>query len=146
MILSCKISYCKAVLFTVAFLWGEMMSKNLEVSPLLDYYGGMLTEKQRDLAELYYNEDLSLAEIAELTGITRQGVHDSIKRTESMLLEYEKNIGIARKTAETIELLTSIRQLAEAISTLSDFRYSSDVYTRSEKIRQLAGEYLRQYE
>lgn len=122
------------------------MSKNLDVSPLLDYYGGMLTEKQRDLAELYYNEDLSLAEIAELTGITRQGVHDSIKRTEAMLLDYEKNIGIARKTAETIELLTSIRQLAEAISTLSDFRYSSDVYTRSEKIRQLAGEYLRQYE
>lgn len=122
------------------------MSKNLEVSPLLDYYGGMLTPKQRDLAELYYNEDLSLAEIAELTGITRQGVHDSIKRTEAMLLEYEKNIGIAQKTAQAIQLLTSVRQIAGEISDLSDFRYSNDIYTRSEKIRQLADSYLRQYE
>ena len=56
------------------------MAKNLEISFLLDFYGDMLTDKQRDVVELYYNEDLSLAEIAAHSGITRQGVRDSIKR------------------------------------------------------------------
>ena len=50
-----------------------MHEKNLEVAYLLDYYGGMLTEKQREVVELYYNEDLSLSEIAENSGISRQG-------------------------------------------------------------------------
>lgn len=50
------------------------MAKNLEISVLLDYYGQMLTEKQREVARLYYNEDLSLAEIAQFANITRQGV------------------------------------------------------------------------
>ena len=65
------------------------MAKNLEISFLLDFYGDMLTDKQRDVVELYYNEDLSLAEIAAHSGITRQGVRDSIKRAEGQLLEYE---------------------------------------------------------
>ena len=59
------------------------MAKNLEISLLFDFYGDMLTEKQRDVVELYYNDDLSLSEIAENEGITRQGVRDSIKRAES---------------------------------------------------------------
>ena len=54
--------------------------KNLKVALLLDYYSAMLTDKQRDLIDLYYNEDLSLAEIAEHESITRQGVRDGIKR------------------------------------------------------------------
>ena len=62
------------------------MAKNLEISFLLDFYGDMLTDKQRDVVELYYNEDLSLAEIAAHSGITRQGVRDSIKRAEGQLL------------------------------------------------------------
>ena len=56
------------------------MAKNLEISFLLDFYGSMLTEKQRIMIEYYYNDDLSLAEIADNEGITRQGVRDSIKR------------------------------------------------------------------
>ena len=63
------------------------MPKDLHVSVLLDYYGAMLTEKQREVVDLYYNEDLSLAEIAEIAGITRQGVRDSIKRGEMTLRE-----------------------------------------------------------
>ena len=65
------------------------MSKNMEISFLLDFYGDMLTEKQRSMVDYYYNEDLSLAEIAENEGITRQGVRDSIKRAEVQLLEME---------------------------------------------------------
>lgn len=70
------------------------MAKDLTIVPLFDLYGGMLTEKQRDVMDLYYNEDLSLSEIAEHEGITRQGVRDSIKRAEAVLLELEEKLHI----------------------------------------------------
>ena len=66
------------------------MGKNLEISLLLDFYGEMLTEKQRDMVDYYYNDDLSLSEIAENEGITRQGVRDAIKRAEAQMLEMEE--------------------------------------------------------
>ena len=59
-----------------------MFEKNLELGYLLDFYGELLSERKRAVMDMYYNEDLSLAEIAENTGITRQGVRDSIKRAE----------------------------------------------------------------
>ena len=76
------------------------MAKNLEISLLFDFYGDMLTEKQRDVVELYYNDDLSLSEIAENEGITRQGVRDSIKRAEAQLLEMEERLGLAKRFRE----------------------------------------------
>lgn len=76
------------------------MAKNLNFSLMLDVYGAMLTDKQRDMMELYYDEDLSLAEIAEHEGISRQGVRDSIKRGEETLLELEEKLGIMKKADE----------------------------------------------
>ena len=73
------------------------MAKNLDVVLLCDYYGEMLTDNQRKFIEYYYNDDLSLSEIAENTGITRQGVRDSIKRAEETLQTYEKKLGLADK-------------------------------------------------
>ena len=73
------------------------LAKNLEISLLYDFYGELLTEKQQEVIELYYNEDLSLAEIAAHSGITRQGVRDSIKRAEFQLLEFEQLLGLAGK-------------------------------------------------
>ena len=73
------------------------MSKNLEISYLLDFYGDVLTAKQHDVMRQYYNEDLSLAEIAENFGITRQGVRDSIKRGEGILLDLEAKVGFAKR-------------------------------------------------
>lgn len=72
------------------------MSKNLEISYLLDFYGEVLTEKQRDVMYQYYNEDLSLAEIAENFGITRQGVRDAIKRGEATLITLEEKGGVCK--------------------------------------------------
>ena len=72
------------------------MAKDLRITFLLDFYGDMLTEKQREVVECYYNEDLSLAEIAEEKGITRQGVRDGIKRAEQQLLEMEERLGLAK--------------------------------------------------
>ncbi len=70
------------------------MAKDLKFSALLDVYGDMLTEKQRDMLDLYYNSDLSLSEIAQDEGISRQGVRDSIKRGEEALLEMDEKIGV----------------------------------------------------
>ena len=94
------------------------MAKNLEISFLLDFYGDMLTDKQRDVVELYYNEDLSLAEIAQHTKITRQGVRDSIKRGEAILFEMEEKLGfyekyhdIGQKVNEVLNLTENIRDI-----------------------------------
>ena len=76
------------------------MAKNLEITVLYDFYGDLLTEKQQEVIELYYNEDLSLAEIAALSGITRQGVSDSIKRAEGQLTEFEERLGLAQRFTE----------------------------------------------
>lgn len=71
--------------------------KDLEVGLLLDFYGELLSDSRRQAAELYYNEDLSLAEIAEDAGITRQGVRDSISKAKVQLNEYEQKLGLAAK-------------------------------------------------
>ncbi len=73
------------------------MAKDMRISLLLDFYGNMLTEKQREVIEYYYNDDLSLSEIAENEGITRQGVRDAIKRAESQLTEMEERLGFAKR-------------------------------------------------
>ena len=70
------------------------MGKDLAFSALLDVYGRFLSDKQRNLAEHYYNEDLSLSEIAENEGITRQGVSDFVKRGEAQLTEFEEKLGL----------------------------------------------------
>ena len=71
--------------------------KKLYISALLDVYGEFLSEKQRSITELYYNEDLSLSEIAENEGITRQGVNDHIKRAEAQLLSFEEKCKYCEK-------------------------------------------------
>ena len=73
------------------------MAKNLEISYLLDFYGDVLTDKQRDVMEQYYNDDFSLSEIAENFGISRQGVHDMLTRTAAKLFDMEKRLGMAER-------------------------------------------------
>ncbi len=71
--------------------------KKLYISALLDVYGEFLSEKQRSITEHYYNEDLSLSEIAENEGITRQGVNDLIKRAEAQLVSFEEKCKYCEK-------------------------------------------------
>ncbi len=91
------------------------MQKNLEISVLLDFYGDALTPKQREAIEFYYNEDLSLAEIAEIEGITRQGVRDNIKRGESTMTELEQKLGIAARFKRMQDSLAEIMRYARYI-------------------------------
>lgn len=96
------------------------MAKNMEIAFLVDFYGDMLTEKQRDMIELYYDDDLSLSEIAENEGITRQGVRDSIKRAESQLLEMEDRLGLARRFRTVRESIEAIRNAASEIRQINN--------------------------
>lgn len=74
------------------------MPKDLTLSQLLDVYGCLLSEKQQLLCELYYDEDLSLSEISENEGITRQGVRDALKKAEQNLRFFEEKLGLIKKT------------------------------------------------
>ena len=91
------------------------MSKNLEVSALLDYYGMLLTDKQCEAVEYYYNDDLSLGEIAENLGISRQGVRDSIKRAEAVLFEAEEKLGLMKRSVQLQKGLEIIRKNIDII-------------------------------
>ena len=91
------------------------MAKNLEISFLLDFYGDVLTEKQREVMEQYYNDDLSLAEMADNFGITRQGVRDSIKRGEGIILELEEKVGFAKRYRAVQQGISQLESLARDI-------------------------------
>lgn len=100
------------------------MAKNLEISFLLDFYGDVLTEKQRDVMEQYYNDDLSLAEIADNFGITRQGVRDSIKRGEGIILELEQKVGFAGRYRAVQQGVIQLESLAREIKFSNDNSYT----------------------
>lgn len=102
--------------------------KDLKISLLLDFYGSILTDKQVDALELYYNEDLSLAEIAQHTKITRQGVRDSIKRGETILLETEERLGFYEKYHDLEEKVDTVLNLVANIKDLNTRHcYSKDI-------------------
>ncbi len=111
------------------------VGKDLNVALLLDFYGEMLTEKQRDAVDLYYNEDLSLGEIAESQKITRQGVRDSIKRAETQLYEFESKLALAEKFLKYSEILENIENLAKEIyDESSTYTYSRKISDSAKKI------------
>ena len=84
------------------------MDKKVEVSILLEIYGKLLTEKQYQIIDYYYNQDLSLSEIAENEEITRQGVRDIIKKGEKKLFEYEEKLLFMKKTINQEKLIQNI--------------------------------------
>lgn len=107
------------------------MDKNVEISLLLSFYGNILTDKQAEATALYYNEDLSLAEIAEIVGITRQGVRDNIKRAESTLYDMENKLGLCKRFLNAKNKLSEIDDLAKSIE---DFDIPEKLKLKLEKI------------
>ena len=92
-----------------------MKNQTYRMTMLFDFYGELLTDRQKEFFDLYYNEDLSLAEIAENFGITRQGVRDAIKHGEATLTDLEEKLGNARRHQAMREDLDRLTQLVMEI-------------------------------
>ena len=92
------------------------MKQNISLSMLLECYGSLLTKKQREALDMYYNMDFSLSEIAENTGVTRQCARDFIKKGEAHLLEFEEKTGLYKRTelilSEAEKISTEIKNLS----------------------------------
>ena len=89
---------------------------------LLDFYGELLTDKQRECFDLHYNEDLSLSEIAEQLGISRQGVWDSIRRAESAMEDVEEKTGLIRRFEENRAALSGLLRTLEELESSTEGR------------------------
>ncbi len=113
------------------------MEKNIEVSLLLDFYGELLKPGVRQTLDLYYNDDLSLAEVAEQCGITRQGVYDSIKRGETQLFAFEQKLGLWKRFRELENGLDEITRIAAEIAANS---HENNTVSLARGIEALAGE------
>ena len=92
----------------------EKLEKSVEIGTLCAFYGGLLTQKQQDALRLYYEEDLSLGEIAEELEMSRQNVHELITRSAQKLRKYEEALGSMKRAEETA------RQLKHAVALLKD--------------------------
>lgn len=96
----------------------------LKMSLLFDYYGGMLTQKQRQCFDMRYNQDLSLGEIAQDMGVSRQAVCDNLRRTEALLSRMEEQVGYVSRDLKLRKVLRSIREAAEQLKDHSDLAVS----------------------
>ena len=108
------------------------MENTVEIGLLIEFYKNILTDKQAEAVNLYYNDDLSLAEIADILGITRQGVRDNIKRAENVLYGMEEKLGLVKKFLEIKKDLEKVNEIAETVRKKTD----------SEEIRALVNEVI----
>ncbi len=103
------------------------MAKDLSIAILMDFYGGMLTDKRYDVLDMYYNSDMSLAEIAEEIEISRQGVRDAIKHGERQLAELEEKLGLAKRFAD----------IKEEIGKINDILKKTNTFDGAEEIKEI---------
>lgn len=110
-----------------------MFEKNLEIGYLLDFYGDVLSERKRTVLDYYYNDDLSLAEIAEEIGISRQGVRELIKKAGEELMFYEEKLGLAKR----FQMLEE--QTQELISLMEQRGITGDVRNAAKELLETVG-------
>ncbi len=116
-----------------------IMANNVELTVLLDLYGEVLTEKQRQYLDYYYNNDLSLAEIAENEKITRQGVRDSIKRAEAILYDLESKLHFEERLQRIGKAMDEICECADIIDEYNlSHNLSREVNNNTERIKSIA--------
>ena len=109
---------------------GLLMPKDLNISLLCDFYGDLLTQKQKETILLYYNEDLSLSEIAEELSISRQGARDNIQRGEEKLLAFEAALKVVEKTTKLSRAIDNMQVILSHIK-------AADLKEKSEDLRKL---------
>lgn len=118
-----------------------MKSQAYRMALLYDFYGEVLTQRQKEFYDLYYNEDLSLSEIAENNGITRQGVRDVIVRAEAIMTELEDKTGLIRRFHKMSAQLSQIKRCAGEILALNN-KYDDPELERLAREIRLAAEEL----
>lgn len=101
------------------------MERIAEMALLADFYGPLLTEKQRRVWDLHYEQDFSLVEIAELEEISRQAVYDLLKRTERILLEYEEKLGLVRRFTVEQDKISEVKKSLQGIIQADFSSYSA---------------------
>lgn len=109
------------------------MDKIAKMALLADFYGPLLTEKQQNVWDLYYEQDFSLAEIAESEHISRQAIYDLLKRTERILTEYEEKLGLVERFWTERRKLLEVKDLLQGLAE-QDF-VSSSAWLCQQKIR-----------
>ena len=98
-----------------------MFEKNMKIAYLIDFYGDALDDHTGDILRAYYNDDLSLAEIAADEGISRQGVRHLIKKGEEQLLFFEERFGLAARHVELSEVCKSLKEIRESLLKKGNF-------------------------
>ncbi len=107
-----------------------LVDDKLQMTMLFDFFGELLTNKQREYYDLYHNEDLSLSEIAENVGITRQGVYDIVVRAENTMMEIEEKTGVIHRFNEIQTKITRAVSLAEEIKKQAQDETSAEMASR----------------
>ena len=100
-----------------------MKNQTYRMTMLFDFYGDLLTERQKEFFDLYYNEDLSLSEIAENSGISRQGVRDVIVRAEGVMQDVEDKTGLIRRFLQMQTHIAAIQNAAAELKTINYRQY-----------------------
>lgn len=114
-----------------------MIEKVVEIGILFDFYGKLLSQRQFNIVEMFYIHDLSLAEIGEELKITRQGVYDSLKRSEKKLYEFEESLGLVNEFKQNTLAIKSIIDISKDILTKLNYKNESDTKDILLKIEQI---------
>ena len=116
-----------------------MFEKNLNISVLLDFYGDILSDRQKEMLDMYYNDDLSLSEIAHHFSISRQGVRSVLKKGENILSDMENKLNLASRFVTVHERSDMIAQRLEKINSEIDDGYvSKEINLIIKQIKELA--------
>ena len=127
---------CKVICFTEGS--DHVFEKNLLIPCLLDIYGELLTERKHELLDYYYEEDYSLSEISELTGISRQGVRDSLRKSAAELVEYESKLRLYEKKTALRELIEQTRETLSLVTETDENKVLvASVATRLDALEEL---------
>ncbi|MBQ8545858.1 MAG: DNA-binding protein [Clostridia bacterium] len=116
-----------------------MFEKNLNISLLLDFYGDILSERQRDMLSMYYNEDCSLSEIADAYDISRQGVRSVLKKGETIITDMENKLGLAARFIKVRDKSAEIASELDLINTkINNDDISSKIHSLINEIKEMA--------
>lgn len=116
-----------------------MFEKNLNISLLLDFYGDILTDRQSEMLDMYYNEDFSLAEIADKFSISRQGVRSVLKKGEMILIDMENKLNLASRFSKVLKKSAEIANELERINqNINNNDISSRLLSLIKEIKEMA--------